>query len=111
MPGAKEVSMTRLDCSVEKCAYNEDNSCRLREIDVKGHEATISSETKCGSFADKACDCAKNTAGCTCKETDVRCDAVGCKFNDHYNCSANHIGIATNCSSHGCETECSSFRQ
>ena len=28
--------MTRLDCNVEKCAYNADNCCKLREIDVKG---------------------------------------------------------------------------
>ena len=27
--------MTRLDCNVEKCAYNADNCCKLREIDVK----------------------------------------------------------------------------
>ena len=31
--------MTRLDCNVEKCAYNADNCCKLREIDVKGTKA------------------------------------------------------------------------
>lgn len=102
--------MTRLDCSVAKCVYNDDNSCRLREIDVKGHDAKTSADTKCGSFEDKACDCAKASTGCTCKETDVHCDAVTCTFNDHYNCSANHIGIANNCTPGCCETECSSFR-
>ena len=33
--------MTRLDCNVEKCAYNADNCCKLREIDVKGTKACL----------------------------------------------------------------------
>ena len=42
--------MTKLDCSVNGCAYNDDNCCKLREIDVKGHEAKKSSETMCASM-------------------------------------------------------------
>ena len=51
--------MTKLDCSVNGCAYNDDNCCKLREIDVKGHEAKKSSETMCASFENKGCGCAK----------------------------------------------------
>ena len=49
--------MTRLDCNVEKCAYNADNCCKLREIDVKGTKAKKACDTQCGSFSNKACDC------------------------------------------------------
>ena len=40
--------MTRLDCNVEKCAYNADNCCKLREIDVKGTKAKKACDTQCG---------------------------------------------------------------
>ena len=43
--------MTRLDCNVEKCAYNADNCCKLREIDVKGTKAKKACDTQCGSFS------------------------------------------------------------
>ena len=49
--------MTRLDCNVEKCAYNADNCCKLREIDVKGTKAKKACDTQCGSFSNKTCDC------------------------------------------------------
>ena len=51
--------MTKLDCSVNGCAYNDDNCCKLREIDVKGHEAKKSSETMCASFENRAADVQK----------------------------------------------------
>lgn len=101
--------MTKLDCSVNGCAYNDDNCCKLREIDVKGHEAKKSSETMCASFENKGCGCAKNSIDCVCKETEVHCDAVSCRFNQHFKCAAEHIGIADNCESKKHGTECASF--
>ncbi|WP_455720577.1 DUF1540 domain-containing protein [Agathobacter sp.] len=102
--------MTKLDCSVKKCVYNEDDSCRLGKINVRGHEAKKSDETECASFSERACDCAKSDVGCACKDTDVHCDAVTCTFNESCKCGADHIGIANNCAPGCCETECASFK-
>lgn len=85
--------MTRLDCNVEKCAYNADNCCKLREIDVKGTKAKKACDTQCGSFSNKACDCEVSAELAIHKETDVHCDAAKCKYNDHNSCMANQIGI------------------
>ena len=89
--------MTRLDCNVEKCAYNADNCCKLREIDVKG------------TNSNKACDCEVSAELAIHKETDVHCDAAKCKYNDHNSCMANQIGIKKNCTPNKCSTECASF--
>ena len=70
--------MTRLDCNVEKCAYNADNCCKLREIDVKGTKAKKACDTQCGSFSNKACDCEVSAELAIHKETDVHCDAAKC---------------------------------
>ena len=67
--------MTRLDCNVEKCAYNADNCCKLREIDVKGTKAKKACDTQCGSFSNKACDCEVSAELAIHKETDVHCDS------------------------------------
>ena len=80
--------MTRLDCNVEKCAYNADNCCKLREIDVKGTKAKKACDTQCGSFSNKACDCEVSAELAIHKETDVHCDAAKCKYNDHNSCMA-----------------------
>lgn len=102
-------SMTRLDCNVEKCAYNADNCCKLREIDVKGTKAKKACDTQCGSFSNKACDCEVSAELAIHKETDVHCDAAKCKYNDHNSCMANQIGIKKNCTPNKCSTECASF--
>lgn len=101
--------MTRLDCNVEKCAYNADNCCELREIDVKGTKAKKACDTQCGSFSNKACDCEVSAELAIHKETDVHCDAAKCKYNDHNSCMANQIGIKKNCTPNKCGTECASF--
>ena len=101
--------MTRLDCNVEKCAYNADNCCKLREIDVKGTKAKKACDTQCGSFSNKTCDCEVSAELAIHKETDVHCDAAKCKYNDHNSCMAIQIGIKKNCTPNKCSTECASF--
>lgn len=101
--------MTRLDCNVEKCAYNADNCCKLREIDVKGTKAKKACDTQCGSFSNKAYDCEVSAELAIHKETDVHCDAAKCKYNDHNSCMANQIGIKKNCTPNKRSTECASF--
>ena len=52
--------MTKLDCNVVNCSYNEDNCCRREDIHVEGMKAKMPSETSCGSFAARGCGCATN---------------------------------------------------
>lgn len=102
--------MTKLDCNVTKCSYNEENCCRRNAIDVQGKDAHYSSETCCGSFSTKGCDdSCKNSIDGVYKETVVRCNAVECVYNKDKHCSANHIGITGRNADSEIETECETF--
>lgn len=100
--------MTRLDCNVVGCAYNDDNCCKRSDIKVEGDGATVSSETCCSSFEKKGCGCT-NSCGCAKKETQVKCEAVECMYNKNQVCHANHIGISGGHADSVSETECASF--
>lgn len=101
--------MTKLDCNVVNCSYNEDNCCKRADIQVEGTKATTSSETCCGSFASKGCGCANaHTEGAR-KETQVACEACECKYNEDHSCTAGHIGISGGHADSSRETECGSF--
>ncbi len=101
--------MTVLDCNVVNCAYNEDNSCRRQDIHVEGTQARVPSETSCGSFTPRGCGCGVNSMGGPRKDTDILCEAVGCRFNESKKCSAKHIGISGGHADNVRETECGSF--
>ena len=101
--------MTCLDCSVTGCMYNEDQSCRRKDILVEGKEARETQGTCCGRFRGKKSTCVENALTQPSKETRVSCEACHCKFNENNECKAKHIGIA---GAHACtcgETECASF--
>ena len=112
--------MTKLDCNVVNCSYNESNCCRREDIQastcgrsaamqVEGMQAKTPSETSCGSFAAKGCGCATNKMGEPEKDTNVACEATECKFNREKACCASHIGIAGGHADTSRETECGSF--
>lgn len=105
------MNMTNLDCTVINCAYNKDRSCSRNDISVEGNNAILPSETSCGSFKPKTSDKVDNSCHCVKKETDVSCEAVECKYNASYKCSAKHIGIAGGHADNSSETECSSFER
>ena len=52
--------MTKLDCTVTNCFYNDDKSCCKGDIMVEGEEARESGSTCCGSFVEKKSSTAKN---------------------------------------------------
>ena len=102
--------MTVLDCSVVNCLYNQDDSCKRKDIMVEGHNAHVSSETSCGSFKSRGCGCSAQDSACNSKkDTEVACQAVECMFNRSAQCSAKHIGIAGGHADNSSETECGSF--
>lgn len=103
--------MTKLDCNVVNCFYNENNNCKRTDIHVEGNRAKTPSETSCGSFTPRGSGNATNACGCkSSKETNVLCDACDCKFNEERKCSASHIGISGGHADSSRETECGSFQ-
>ncbi len=101
--------MTVLDCNVVNCSYNENNCCRRNDIRVEGMQAKAPSETCCASYQHRGCGCGRNAAGEASRNTEIMCEAVGCRFNDSKKCTAKHIGITGGHADSSRETECGSF--
>jgi hypothetical protein len=102
--------MTKLDCNVVNCSYNEDSCCKRTDIQIDGSKAKSPSETSCRSFAPKGCNCSNSAgSGKAEKNTAVSCTACDCKYNQKNSCSASHIGIAGGHADSSRETECQSF--
>lgn len=101
--------MTKLNCSVVSCIYNEDNLCAKGDIMVEGKTATTPNDTSCSSFKEAKNGCGCNHVGNPKKEINVDCHAVNCVFNEECHCAAEHIGIAGGNASTVADTECASF--
>jgi len=103
--------MTKLDCSVVSCVYNNNKKCKRENITVGGHEAMKPSETACESFSPKGTNTLTSLAcGGPNTELNVSCNAVTCRYNDNKKCAANHIQIAGVKATTTGETECGTFQ-
>lgn len=101
--------MTKLDCTVTGCLYNQERCCCRDEIQVEGDHARHSRDTCCRSFRERG-EGAKSLADYPTKETKVACMALECTFNEDCRCQAKHIGIAGG-AAYDCKgTECTAFR-
>lgn len=100
--------MTKLNCGVINCVYNEKEKCCRDEIYVKGEKANSSSETCCGDFVNGK-ETSKQCNACGTESTRVGCEAVHCHYNESGKCSANHIAISGRYADRTQETECASF--
>lgn len=103
--------MTKLDCSVVSCSYNENRLCKRENITVGGHEAIKPSETVCESFYPRGTNTMTNldSKGPK-KETNIACNAVTCVYNEDKKCTADHIQIAGVKAVSTGETECGTFQ-
>lgn len=101
--------MTRLDCSVTSCLYNENNYCSRGDITIGGKNAACPGDTCCESFHKRGTGTGTNSISHPSANIEVDCEAKECKFNANCKCSANHIGIAGRNASECKETECASF--
>lgn len=100
--------MTRLDCSVMNCMYNEDYSCCRNHIEVEGKDAKEKDGTCCASFREKSGNM-QNSVQIPNAELDVNCEATNCKYNHQCKCYADQIGVDGNnaCKCH--DTMCGTF--
>ena len=102
--------MTKLECMVVNCAYNNNKMCKRENITVGGHEAHKASETACKSFSPKGTNTLNSVSNSTAeKATNVACDAVTCKYNQGKKCTADQIAIAGVHAVTNGETECGTF--
>lgn len=72
------------ECKVSECAYNVNNSCHAKAITI-GDGVHPGCDTFFGT-ARHTRDAAR-TAGIG------ACKVIGCKFNDDYECMADHISV------------------
>ena len=101
--------MSKLDCTVTNCFYNDDKCCCKGDIMVEGEEARESGSTCCGSFVEKKTSTAKNSVSQPKKDIEVGCHACHCVHNEDCRCMADKIGIAGANACQCQETECITF--
>lgn len=99
--------MTKLNCCVGSCAYNEENCCCLGEIQVEGGEPQVPSTTECKSFIEKGEVNNHITAPST--QLEIKCNAVACRHNKSCKCSAEEVFIVGQGASQSDETQCNTF--
>ena len=103
--------MTKLDCSVTGCSYNENRLCKRNDITVGGNNAHKPSETVCESFYPRGTNTMTNMDAKGAKaETNIMCNAVTCMYNNNKKCTAKHIQIAGVKAVTSGETECGTFQ-
>lgn len=100
--------MTKLQCTVTNCYYNEDKCCCKGDIMVEGREAMDAGQTCCSSFREKN-GAGKNAVSSPKNEIKVDCHACNCVHNEDCKCTAEHIGIGGNNACQCEETECMTF--
>lgn len=105
--------MTDLKCSVENCAYNAEHLCSKGDICVGGKNAICSEDTCCESFAQhkEGMDAFTSSIAHPSKNITIDCEAVKCRYNTGYKCTASHVDIK-GCGACGCgETACETFME
>lgn len=102
--------MTKLDCLVTACVYNEEKSCCKDGIIVVGDDAANSGDTCCGSFRQRNGDRVKDSVLHPSKMTEVDCEATNCVYNKNCRCKAEHVGINGSSACDCRDTECATFK-
>ncbi len=101
--------MTALDCNVKECTHNKDNCCCLGSIEVKGSCADKCDDTCCGSFCSNSSDSFTNSVESPKLNLNIICQATDCIYNEHRNCSADHVDISGIHATDEGETVCATF--
>ena len=105
--------MTKVQCSVIKCSYNNDEICYASRIAVGGQGAVEDEGTCCGTFLneDVYSNLAEHTQYKSCCDY-VSCTVGSCAYNDHANkkCTLDSIQVeGSDNPAIYIETCCSSF--
>lgn len=103
--------MTELKCNVTQCANNQSSLCALNAIKVDGQMAATKDETLCASFASQSSAPTNAVSpGSASVETEIRCDASDCTYNDGRLCSASYIYVQGSGAKGANSTRCDTFK-
>ena len=103
--------MSELKCSAMNCAYNVSRLCGLNGIKVGGAYAKSSDSTCCESFSEGGAGMQNSMATQNpSPETNIKCMASDCVYNDRSSCTARSIEIQGYGASDSRGTRCESFR-
>lgn len=86
---------SNLNCLVSNCAYNKTGYCYASHIKVEGFEATVTPETYCESFINKAeANFTSSVSDSTLTNSqNISCSAKNCTYNIQGACNAHHVLI------------------
>lgn len=101
--------MPGLVCSAQSCVYNNAMYCSRGDIEVGGANAKVCQDTCCESFKERKGTSASNSMGTPSTNTNIRCQAEHCQYNENCCCSAGHVDIAGAAACRCEETECTTF--
>ena len=103
--------MTELKCSVTSCGSNKQQMCTLHSINVDGATAHCKDDTCCHSFHDRSSAPTNSMdSGTPSMETEVRCQAIDCQYNDAKACNASYIYVQGSGTNHSNDTRCDTFK-
>ena len=103
--------MPELKCGVVTCVHNKENYCELDSIEVVGGSAQVSEQTSCGSFSERKGEQYKNTTKSASPMSQIKCQAVECKYNESRKCNAGKISVMGTDACKIEETECATFKK
>ncbi len=104
--------MAELRCSVENCTYNEEHYCSKGDIMVGGKHACDCCDTCCESFSQRGDhDAFTSAINHPSSTISIDCEAVKCRYNSNYKCTAQRVDIQ-GCGACDCKgTECATFTE
>ncbi len=101
--------MPSLVCSAQNCIFNNAMYCSRGGIQVGGEDARACQDTCCESFEERERDTMRSSMGSPSVESDIRCEAVNCRYNTSCVCHAGHVDISGAAACSCDETECVTF--
>lgn len=110
----KEVRICRVWFVPHRVVYTTTQCIAAEEIlRLAAADARVCQDTCCESFQGRSGDSAKNTmkSGCTCTQSDIRCEATNCMHNQNCVCHAEKVDIAGAAACRCDETECVTFEE
>lgn len=85
-----------LNCSADNCIYNNSGICYAGSIEVQGARAATTTGTKCATFNSDKNDLMNFTSNSFTTSTDIKCEAIKCKYNSNRTCTAPSVQINYN---------------
>jgi hypothetical protein len=101
-----------INCSVEKCAHNDNFECAAEFIEIQGRGAACEEETFCSAFLPK--DVYSSLTESVFSDGACRrllCDVKSCSHNESFGCALSKIDVGTNDAASCQATQCMSFEQ